>query len=89
MVRCRENHLQVIARFPSLGSFLTIEEVSHEGRLICRKTFAAAKGKQKDVAVFGEDRTENLGSCGDRELASVLLGGVAAAVIEEDGRKRT
>ena len=78
----------MLARLSTLGSFLTAQGVPYKLSLVCRKPFPSAKKIKEDVAVFNKDWAQYLGCLGNLEFMRMLLGIVAAPMIEYDGRKR-
>src|SRR5947207_959062 len=88
MICCHQNEHQVLARFFSFGGLFALKQVSYEGPLVCRKTFTA-KGIEERVTVFDENWAEYFGRVCDCNFAGMLLGTVAAPVIEQHSRKRT
>src|SRR5262245_40122384 len=91
MIRRHQDQLQLPACLEALCHFFTLQQISDEFPLICRRPFATAKWIQENETMPDEHRTENLRRLLERlaKFESVLPGSVPSAVIECDRGKRT
>ena len=82
MVRRHQDKLQALSSLLSLGSFLALQKVLHEGRLIGGEALTAAEETQERVAVFNEDGREHRSRVGDRQLTRMCAIRTSRAVDE-------
>jgi hypothetical protein len=84
-----KEHVRVTVSEKPARSRHALKQVSYEGPLVCRKTFTAAEEIEERVTVFDENWAEYFGRVCNCNFAGMLLGTVAAAVIEQHSRKGT
>jgi hypothetical protein len=89
MFATQEDSLQVYSSVDAVRVLLGLQYITDKFALIGGKTFTATEWKEEYIPVGGEYRPESIGGRNQRQCSGILLGCVAAPVVEEYRRKRT